>query len=221
RARWLAFNLAPAAVDPAQALLDVLDEQVAGFYDPFTRQLVVRKDPPASAGAMGPDGLRVVLAHEIEHALQDQNFGIPDMAALPDDDVRLARTALYEGDAMAVMTAFSALRAHKPIKASIASGAATLKALDAQTLLKMSGKSPQLQHAPPVLREELVLPYAAGFALVAEAYRRGGFPLVDRMFRSPPPRALRSSPRRPTSPEDLPPRSPLRLPPTATPPTPS
>jgi hypothetical protein len=186
RARWLAFNLAPAAVDPAQALLDVLDEQVAGFYDPFTRQLVVRKDPPASAGAMGPDGLRVVLAHEIEHALQDQNFGIPEMASLPDDDVRLARTALYEGDAMAVMTAFSALRAHKPIKAAIASGAATLKALDAQTLLKMSGKSPQLQHAPPVLREELVLPYAAGFALVAEAYRRGGFALVDRMFKNPP-----------------------------------
>src|SRR5207302_1232462 len=83
---------------------------------------------------------------------------------------RLARTALYEGDAMAVMTAFSALLAHKPIKASIASGAATLKALDAQALLKMSGKSPQLQHAPPVLREELVLPYAAGFALVADAY---------------------------------------------------
>jgi hypothetical protein len=186
RARWLAFNLAPAAVDPAQVLLDVLDEQVAGFYDPFTRQLIVRKNPPASAGATGPDGLRVILAHEIEHALQDQNFGIPDMAALPDDDVRLARSALYEGDAMAVMTAFGALRAHKPIKAAIAGGAAMLKALDAQTLLKVSGKSPQLQHAPPVLREELVLPYAAGFALVAEAYRRGGFPLVDKMFKNPP-----------------------------------
>ena len=186
RARWLAFNLAPPAVDPAQALLDVLDEQVAGFYDPFTKQLVVRKDPPASAGAMGPDGLRVILAHEIEHALQDQNFGIPDMSSLPDDDVRLARSALYEGDAMAVMTAFGALRAHKPVGASIATGAATLRGLDAQTLLRVSGKSPQLLHAPPVLREELVLPYAAGFALVADAYRRGGFPLVDRMFRSPP-----------------------------------
>jgi hypothetical protein len=135
---------------------------------------------------MGPDGFRVVLAHEIEHALQDQNFGIPDMATLPDDDVRLARTALYEGDAMAVMTAFGALRANKPIKSSITAGAATLKTLDAQTLLKMSGKSPQLQHAPAVLREELVLPYAAGFALVAEAYRRGGFALVDRMFKNPP-----------------------------------
>jgi hypothetical protein len=186
RARWLAFNLAPAAVDPAQALLDVLDEQVAGFYDPFTKQLVVRKNPPPSAGAVGPEGLRVILAHEIEHALQDQNFGIPDMSSLPDDDVRLARSALYEGDAMAVMTAFGAIREHKPVKAAIASGAATLRALDAQTLLRVSGRSSQLLHAPPVLREELVLPYAGGFALVAEAYRRGGFPVVDRMFKSPP-----------------------------------
>jgi hypothetical protein len=186
RARWLAFNLAPAAADPAQILLDVLDEQVAGFYDPFTKQLIVRKDPPASAGGMGPDGLRVILAHEIEHALQDQNFGIPDLAALPDDDVRLARSALYEGDAMAVMTAFAARRAHKPVKSAIASGAAMLRALDSQTLLRVSGKSPQLLHAPPVIREELVVPYAGGFALVAEAYRRGGFPLVDRMFRNPP-----------------------------------
>src|SRR5207237_10613658 len=64
--------------------------------------------------------------------------------------------------------------------------AATLRGLDAPTVLRVSVKSPQLLHAPPVLREELVLPYAAGFALVAEAYRRGGFPLVDRMFRSPP-----------------------------------
>src|SRR6266404_100351 len=187
RARWLAFNLAPAAVDPAQVLLDVLDEQVAGFYDPFTKQLYVRKDPPASAaGAMGPDGLRLILAHEIEHALQDQNFGIPDLAALPDDDVRLARSALYEGDAMAVMTAYGALRSRKPVKAAIVSGAAMLRALDTQTLLRVSGKSPQLLHAPPVLREEMVVPYAAGFALVAEAYQRGGFAVVDRMFKNPP-----------------------------------
>ena len=186
RARWLAFNLAPSAVDPAQVILDVLDEQVAGFYDPFTKQLIVRKEPPASAGSLGPDGLRTVLAHEIEHALQDHNFGIPEMSTLPDDDARLARSALYEGDAMAVMAAFAAKRAQKPPKAAIQAGAAALRGLDAQGLLRMSGKSPQLLHAPPILREELVLPYSAGFALVAEAYRRGGFPMVDKMFRNPP-----------------------------------
>jgi hypothetical protein len=186
RARWLAFNLAPAAADPAQVLLDVLDEQVAGFYDPFTKQLIVRKDPPQSAAAEGPEGFRLVLAHEIEHALQDQNFGIPDLASLPNDDVRLARSALYEGDAMAVMAAYGAQRAGKPVKAAIASSAATLRAVDTQTLLRVSGRSPQLLHAPPVLREELVLPYAGGFALVAEAYKRGGFALVDKMFKNPP-----------------------------------
>src|SRR5438132_689454 len=101
RARWLAFDLAPPAADPGQILLEVLDEQVAGFYDPFGKQLFVRREPPASAAAMGPDGFRLVLAHEIEHALQDQNFGIPEMWKLPDDDARLARSALLEGDAMA------------------------------------------------------------------------------------------------------------------------
>jgi len=187
RARWLAFNLAPAAADPAQILLDVLDEQVAGFYDPFTKQLIVRKNPPASVeGAEGPEGFRLVLAHEIEHALQDQNFGIPNLASLPDDDVRLARSALYEGDAMAVMAAYGAQRAGKSVKAAIATGAATLRAVDTQTLLRVSGKSPQLLHAPPILREELVLPYAGGFSLVAEAYKRGGFALVDRVFKNPP-----------------------------------
>ncbi|HUJ26720.1 MAG TPA: hypothetical protein VLW85_11925 [Myxococcales bacterium] len=187
RARWLAFDLAPPTADPGQIMLDVLDEQVAGFYDQFSKQLIVRKEVPASAGgAMGPDGLRIVLAHEIEHALQDQNFGIPDLRAIQDDDAKLARSALFEGDAMAVMTAYAAQRARRPVKAAIAGGAAALRAVDTETLLRLSGKSPALASAPAILREELVLPYSAGFALVAEAFRRGGWPLVDRMFQHPP-----------------------------------
>lgn len=186
RARWLAFALAPPGADPAAIYLGVLDEQVAGFYDPFTKQLIVRQEPPASAGELGPDGLRTVLAHEIEHALQDQNFGIPDLATLPDDDARLARSALLEGDAMAVMTAYAAQRAHKPVKPAIAAGAAALRSVDTETLLRTSGKSPALASAPAILREELVLPYSGGFGLVAEAFRRGGFALVDRMFQRPP-----------------------------------
>jgi hypothetical protein len=186
RVRWLAFNLAPASADPAQILLSVLDEQVTGFNDPFSKQLLVRKELPASATSAGPEGLRLVLAHEIEHALQDENFGFPGLSRLPDDDTRLARLALYEGDAMAVMTAYGAQRAKKSIKASIASAAAALKSVDTESLLRISGLSPELLKAPAVLREELILPYAAGFALVAEVFRRGGFALVDRMFANPP-----------------------------------
>src|SRR5256885_14114179 len=84
------------------------------------------------------------------------------------------------------MPAYGARHARKPVRAAIAAGAAMLRAVDAETLLRISGKSPELLRAPAILREELVLPYAAGFALVAEVYRRGGFALVDRMFRNPP-----------------------------------
>ncbi len=183
RARWLAFGLAPPAADPQRIYLDVLDEQVAGFYDPFTKALMVRKNPPKAAG----DGaLRDVLAHEIEHALQDQNFGFPDLNALADEDQRLARVAVYEGDAMAVMAAVAAHHAHRPVKASLAMTATALRAIDTIQLLKLSGHSETLLNAPAVVREELTLPYLAGLGLVVEVFRRGGWPLVDRLFARPP-----------------------------------
>ncbi|HEY2029729.1 MAG TPA: DUF6782 family putative metallopeptidase [Myxococcales bacterium] len=178
RARWLAFDLAPADADPAQILLGVLDEQVAGFYDPHEKKLFVRSDAGTS-----PDLLRLVLAHEIEHALQDQNFGIPDLAKLPDDDVRLARSALLEGDAMAVMTAYAAERAGRPLDASMAAAAQALRGAGSAGV---AGKEEKLARAPQVVREELLFPYVEGFALVAEAWRRGGFAQVDKLFARPP-----------------------------------
>ena len=183
RARWLAFGLAPASANPGEILRTVLDEQVAGFYDPRTHSLTVRKNLPLG---LGPDGLRLVLAHEIEHALQDQSFGLTPLATLPDEDVRLARTALYEGDAMATMLAYAAARAHKPIKPAILDAAQAMRGQGTQALLQQSGFSSALLAAPEILREELVMPYSAGLGLVAEVYTRGGFPLVDKMFAHPP-----------------------------------
>lgn len=178
RARWLAFDLAPADADPAQILLGVLDEQVAGFYDPHEKKLFVRSD----AGE-GPDLLRLVLAHEIEHALQDQNFGIPDLSRLPDDDVRLAMSALLEGDAMAVMTVYAAARAGRPLDASMAAAAQALRGAGSAGV---AGNAQKLARAPRVVREELLFPYVEGFAFVEEAFRRGGFAQVDKLFARPP-----------------------------------
>jgi hypothetical protein len=163
----------------------VLDEQVAGFYDPSTKTLTVRERPPASAGASA-DAFQLVLAHEVEHALQDQHFGFPDMDKLPDDDARLARMALYEGDAMATMIAVGARRAGKPVKLALATAAASARGMSAEQLARAGGYSPELLQAPPVVREELALPYVAGLALVAEVHRHGGFELVDKMFQRPP-----------------------------------
>ena len=185
RARWAAFGLAPLDADPAKILLSVLDEQVAGFYDPATKTLTVRERTPASAGA-SQDAFGLVLAHEVEHALQDQHFGFPDLEKLPDDDARLARMALYEGDAMATMIAVGARRAGRPVKLALSTAAAAANGMSAEQLAQAGGYSPELLHAPAVMREELALPYVAGLALVAEVHRRGGFELVDKMFERPP-----------------------------------
>jgi hypothetical protein len=185
RARWAAFGLAPLDADPAKILLGVLDEQVAGFYDPATKALTVRENPPGSAGGSA-EAFQLVLAHEVEHALQDQHFGFPDMDKLPDDDARLARMALYEGDAMATMIAVGARRAKKPVKLALATAAASARGMSAEQLARAGGYSPELLQAPPVVREELALPYVAGLALVAEVHRHGGFELVDKMFQRPP-----------------------------------
>src|SRR5712664_4151626 len=185
RARWAAFGLAPADADPAKILLGVLDEQVAGFYDPSNKALTVRDRPPASVGGAG-EAFELVLAHEVEHALQDQHFGFPDMEKLPDDDARLARMALYEGDAMATMIAVGAHRAGRPVKLAIGTAAAASRGMPVEQLARSGGYSPELLHAPAVVREELALPYVAGLSLVAEVHRRGGFALVDKMFQRPP-----------------------------------
>ena len=53
----------------------MLDQQVAGYYEPATRtlRLVDRPDP------MPPFVERMILAHELTHALDDQYIDLADL----------------------------------------------------------------------------------------------------------------------------------------------
>jgi len=76
----------------------------AAAYDPETKRLYVVRD--ASAG--GNRALvEFLLSHELDHALEDQNYGIGGGKHL-DDDASLARQALIEGLATAVMEDYGA-----------------------------------------------------------------------------------------------------------------
>jgi hypothetical protein len=74
----------------------VFGEGVAGYYDPRTERLrIVEGATPGPLAEM-------VLAHELNHALEDQRYGLAgDPGAT--DDAALARLALVEGTAMLVM----------------------------------------------------------------------------------------------------------------------
>jgi hypothetical protein len=94
-------GLIPADCDLLLSNLTVLDQQVAGYYETtsHTLRLVDRPNP------MPPFVERMVLAHELTHALDDQYIDLSDLMApgAGTEDMTFVATALGEGSATALM----------------------------------------------------------------------------------------------------------------------
>jgi len=166
-------------VDYERLLLDLLMEQVAGFYDPFAGKLYIADWLPLEMQ-------RPAMAHEIEHALQDQHFDLKRFATpIKDDgDRQLAHSALVEGDATAVMLEFQAQTMGLP-----ADQIPELIAQMSKTLLQSSlgqGQTPQFDKAPPFVRETLMFPYLTGLLFIESVRRTQPWAKIDELFKSPP-----------------------------------
>jgi hypothetical protein len=74
----------------------------AAAYDPRTKRLYIVSDAAAPNRAL----VKFELAHELNHALEDQHFGIGGGGRL-DDDAALARQALVEGSATELMIEYA------------------------------------------------------------------------------------------------------------------
>src|SRR5215211_5228227 len=97
-----ALGLIPAGSDLFDLTLRLMSEQVAGFYDPLSDEMLVLFD-----GNPGPT--EYFYSHEVIHALQDAYLDPDDlMEDLTDlnSDQTLATVSLYEGDAVAGSTAY-------------------------------------------------------------------------------------------------------------------
>src|ERR1700676_1091056 len=92
------FGLLPKDYPLEQTLVKVLTEQIAGLYDPDSKEFFI-------ANWNTDADVRMVMSHELTHALQDQHFHIDKWsdAAKPNDDAELARDAVVEGSAIARM----------------------------------------------------------------------------------------------------------------------
>lgn len=164
----------PPGTDLYGLLRSVEAESVLGFYvpgkPPRRGRLYVRSDRGLDPYA------RVVLSHELTHAVTDQHFDLTladKLAAGDADDRATAYAGLVEGDATVMMLVYSD-RALSP-----AEQAAAGRAGAAET-------TPKLNAAPAVLRESLLFPYSAGAAFVRALYRHGGWDAVNRAYRDPP-----------------------------------
>jgi hypothetical protein len=180
-----ALGLVPPGTNLERAYLDLYSHQVAGFYDPIDRRMVLVE------GAITPDLVtrmlegvlrrdfagELVLAHELTHALQDQHFGL-DVGRndLGEDDAELARHAVYEGDAT--------LAGFAVVLGSLSPGAAVSLAG------KLEGVPASLASAypdiPDAVRQTVAFQYVAGVNFVSWAYQRAGWDGVNALLVHPP-----------------------------------
>lgn len=159
-----AFGLAPKEFAYRSFLINLLTEQVAGYYDPKAQQFYL-------ADWIELEGQKPVMAHELTHALQDQHFNLKRFEKWPrgDSDAQLAAHALIEGDATLAMTFYMA---KNPLIAL-----AFMRALSVQ-----EAASEQFKQAPRALRESLLFPYEEGSQWAMQLYRRGGWRMVSQAF---------------------------------------
>ena len=87
------FGLIPDSLELRPTMIDLLTEQIAGYYDPDSNALYIPAD-------IEPFQLRVVVSHELVHALQDQYVPLDSiMTQRHANDRRSAAQAILEGQA--------------------------------------------------------------------------------------------------------------------------
>jgi hypothetical protein len=168
-----AFGLLPKGFDLDAFMINVLTEQIEGLYDPKTREFYIADWSP-------PSEQRMVMAHELTHALEDQHFQIEawSRAAKPNEDAELARDAVLEGSAMAAMVDYLMLGTGRSLK--------DLPEFDPSMLIGDLGTTPTLKNAPPFLKDALIFPYISGLNFSASVLKNSGWAALAGVFEKPP-----------------------------------
>lgn len=168
-----AFGLVPKGFDLDSFMVNVLTEQVEGLYDPKAREFYIADWSPLA-------DQRMVMAHELTHALEDQHFKIEDWlkAARPNEDAELARDAVLEGSAMAAMVDYLMLGTGRSLK--------DVPDFDPGMLIGDLSSTPTLQKAPPFLKDALIFPYIGGLNFSAAIMRNTGWSALQPLFEKPP-----------------------------------
>lgn len=165
------FGLLPPDFNLKQFLVGLLREQVAAYYDTQKRTVNL-------LDWVDPEVQRLVLAHELTHALQDQEFNLEswikhgpkeasqrivdvkrtsdpaDVSGVDDDEQVAARQAVIEGQAMVVLLDYQLAPMHQSV-------------LDVPQVVEamkegLVAGSPIFNRAPLYVKESLTFPYSYG-----------------------------------------------------------
>ena len=166
------IGIIPDDYSYVDGLIKLYTEQLGGYYDP-------EKDYYAMASWM-PSAVQMPIAvHELTHALQDQHFKLDKMLdhKTATSDQLMARSALVEGDATAVMIDYS--------RDLMGQGSLANEASISMFMIQnISGAmfSSSLQKAPPALQVMLIFPYISGLNFAHALLKEGGYSVIDAAF---------------------------------------
>ncbi len=164
-------------IEPELALRELyralLAEQVAGYYDSETEEMVI----VCEAAFSGVD--QATFAHETVHALQDQIYDLEDGleyndAACDEGGERcLALQALIEGDASLLQEQWLRTFGLEQVLPDL------LAFFD-------EFEMPVFDTAPAYIQAELTFPYLEGLVFARSLYLAGGWAAVDAAYENPP-----------------------------------
>jgi len=183
------FGLLPKGYDLHAEFVRLMAEQVAAYYDPKTQSVNLLDWLPA-------DAQKPVLAHELTHALQDQQVGLEkwelaggkaDNTPMPDqqeyavEEAQSARQCVTEGQAQVVWFNYTLA----PLGKNILTAPEFVDAVRA--MMGDSKDSPIFAAAPMYLKEELLMPYTFGLDFVRTVLaNKGKEAAFAEMLRNPP-----------------------------------
>ncbi len=148
-AAYRLFGLLSDTLDLHALFLSLYTEQVIGYYDPDSVALYIVE-------STDPTFLRMVLAHEMVHALQGQYLPVDSLVA-PDrsNDARMAAQAVLEGQA--TLASLTILMPDRDFNA-IPNFWETYR----ESLKQQHAQMPVFSSAPLVIQEGIVFPYLEG-----------------------------------------------------------
>ncbi len=149
QAAYRLFGLLPDTLELRPLLLDVYSEQVAGFYDP---------DSTTFFGVEGADRsqLRLLLAHEMVHALQGQHLRVDSiLKATVNNDRLSAAQAILEGQA--TLASIEVLAPGQNIARN-----PQFWDMYRDQVQQQQGTMPVFARSPLLIRQALIFPYLDG-----------------------------------------------------------
>lgn len=160
----------PRDFDLKEFLVKSTGQEIAAYYDPETKTISMVNWVP-------PDRQEPILAHELTHALQDQNYdlmkwmkpGKKNGETNATDDSAVARKAVVEGQAMVVYVDYML----KPVGRTLADTPGLVYSME-EPAVKAVIDSQLMHDAPMILREMGTFAYQQGLIFEGELLHKGG-----------------------------------------------